>query len=313
MKVEQFINSLGATEDEKKALLAAVGKYSTNFDAAFDEIDTLKTREAELRTQYEEKAAAYEKSLQGWQTEAEKSFQTALAAEGARINAERAAIQADIRKLAAEYALPETAIAPLVGKAPAAPTPPEPKQPTFDEGKFMTRDQFRTEADYYAKLPLLYSRLEREHTKLFGESNYPDFDKLIDFSTKNKVNLETAWKTMYNIEAKREEVRNKQFEDRLKAETEKVAKDTEARVRSEMSADNPTVVHRRNNEPMSSVLRLNNMDRHPAPPAPDPNAAPPAAVPSSLRGPARLGREERVRAASATFETEFAKATGALN
>ena len=310
MKVEQFINSLGATEDEKKALLAAVGKYSTNFDAAFDEIDTLKTREAELRTQYEEKAAAYEKSLQGWQTEAEKSFQTALAAEGARINAERAAIQADIRKLAAEYALPETAIAPLVGKAPAAPTPPEPKQPTFDEGKFMTRDQFRTEADYYAKLPLLYSRLEREHTKLFGESNYPDFDKLIDFSTKNKVNLETAWKTMYNIEAKREEVRNKQFEDRLKAETEKVAKDTEARIRSEVAADNPAMVHRHSNEPFSSVLRLNQQHKPAVAPAtPDPNAT----IPNSLRGPARLGREERVKAAAATFETEFAKANGALN
>jgi hypothetical protein len=218
-ELEIFLTELELPEAQRKAALEAIGAggekvlnrfgehvlrqsdFSAKMDALTKDRERLEAEHAERM----KKEDQFQASLATWKTEKEKEADEAMtkAREDSearlRANAER------IRALAATYGISENEIKDLTA-APAAETRAErPRDP--NTGQYMTTDQFKTEAKFYARLPGIQLGLDREYYRLFGnDAPAVNWDKVIDEAQSNNRNLTAQFELTYKLSDKRAEI-----------------------------------------------------------------------------------------------------------
>jgi hypothetical protein len=250
-----WIKGLGLPEDKSKSVLELIGsggdaanKYIEGNQLRQDEfsrkMDALtadvKKKEAELTTKLANEDK-YHDSLASWDVKRKKELSDATAA---REQAEQrlAAARDKVLALAKENDLPEDEIGKLFEGAPVSRTTPpnttvDPKEL---DSRFVTREDFRTEAKAYAKLATLIPALERNHFKLFGDAaEPPDWEKLIEETTKlgGAKTLKQVYEETYKVAEKREEITTASWN----AKIETAKKEAAEQERAKLLADNPAL------------------------------------------------------------------------
>jgi len=253
--LETWVKGLGLPEDQQKSVLASLGTESVlskvgetimlrpEFSRKMDELQKEKDR---LETDYQEKVKKEENfhaSLVGWKTDAEKKAEAAIATARQDAEAKLTAVQQKVRELATRNGISEDEIKDLVAASTVEPTRTTRTEPTTrnDDGRFMSKDEFREEAKFYARLPGMQMTIEREYYRLFG-NDAPDinWDKLIADASSNKRSLQQQYEASYKVPEKRAEV----ADTKHKKEIEEAEKRGEEAARSRLLAEHPDMASR---------------------------------------------------------------------
>lgn len=218
-ELRTWVTSLGLPEAQQKTalelfsseqVLPKVGEtimLRPEFSRKLDELQKEKERlEAEF-AERQKKEDQFHSSLATWKTQAEKDAAAAITKAREESEAKLTANAEKIRLLAAKYGVPEEEVKDLVA-LPANVTPVRTevvRDP--DTGRFVTREQFQTEARFYAKLPAVVIALDREYYKLFGaDAPAVNWDKVIDEAQDNHRTLTAQFELAYKIPEKRTEI-----------------------------------------------------------------------------------------------------------
>ena len=304
----KWVGSLGLDGDNAKAVIAAMSDEKvlnnvkgqvmaqSDYSRAMDE---LRTQQAQAQRDFD---AKYQKEMDElsryrgeYDSRYEKAAKERLEAQNA-LNAARAAVE----KLANDYALPADAITGIFSSV--QPTTQQTTQtqqqrtdPAIDTSKFLTVDNFKREADAYARLTPLLLSLEREHSRLFGADQFPDFEKLLNAHAAGggKQSLRAIWESEYKVPEKRAELQEADIKARIAAAEEA----REKAVRSQIAAENPGAVTTRLKLPGSPALA--------AAGAPGRTDSTTNATEPAFRRATAGTSEERVSSAVAAFESNL--------
>ena len=252
-ELKQWLKGLGLADDvvtdlstklgDEKVASAIKSQVMAQSDYSRS-MDELKKQEAKLQSDFDTKLKAEMDSIGTYRGEYDARYAKATKE---REEAQKALVAARnaVERLANEYALPEDAVK-SVFEGGVVLTDEQRRQQeqerarqqqTVDTSKFMTVENFGKEANAYARLMPTMLQMEREHSRLFGADQFPDFEKLLDRAAKEKIPLRAAWEAEYKVADKKEEVR-KAAED---ARVNDAVKAAETRIRSELALENPGV------------------------------------------------------------------------
>lgn len=328
-ELTSWLKSLGLGDESVKNVVAAMGTDAekvaptiksqvmaqSDYSRAMDE---LRTKEDSLKQEYVTKTEQEMTALAAARSEFDTRYQTALKE---RVEAQNrlALVQAEIDRVAAEYAVPDDALkairTQLTTAAPPATAPPAATPPpAVDPSKFMSMEQFTKEAAAYSRLPIEYMRIGAEHRSLFGVDPFIGdatgqtiMDKVLnraqagDVGTdgkRYKLSLRDAWEREFNVAAKREEVREAAIQSRIEA----ARKEAEQKVRSELALAGTPVRNPNLKLPGSPIFHDEHFKQgQPPPPAPT-NANSPA-----FRRATASSADDRVNAAVAAFENDLSQ------
>jgi len=225
MTYAEFLKAQGATEDEIKLLdtptaQRAFAKLQADTTAAQAAADKASKQAAAMQKWYDEQALPYV-------TETESKYKIAeanLAAERARTKALQ---EAGLIEVAAQDDAAKAAAAAAASSG----------SPTFDPTKFVPREQFNELAVRAADSITLVADLAQEHQAL----GLPpvSWRTLKSEAAAANQDVETFWKTRYNVDAKRAE----KAAAEKSAYEKKIAEDAIAKYRAEhpASAVNPAL------------------------------------------------------------------------
>lgn len=318
-ELTSWLKSLGLGDESVKNVVAAMGTDAekvaptiksqvmaqSDYSRAMDE---LRTKEDSLKQEYVTKTEQEMTALAAARSEFDTRYQTALKE---RVEAQNrlALVQAEIDRVAAEYAVPDDALkairTQLTTAAPPATAPPAATPPpAVDPSKFMSMERFAKEADAYSRLPIEYMAIAEEHRELFGSSPFirkdgqSAMDKALARARKDNVPLSTAWEREFNVAAKREEVREAAIQSRIEA----ARKEAEQKVRSELALAGTPVRNPNLKLPGSPIFHDEHFKQG-QPPLPAPtNANSPA-----FRRATASSADDRVNAAVAAFENDLSQ------
>ncbi len=270
---------------------SVVEKIKSGYMAQSDysrKMDELRANQANLQKEFDDKWATEQASIATYRGEYDSRYDKAAKE---RLDAQNAlnAAKSAVEKLAIDYALPEDAVKSIFTGA-TPPPPPVRTEPAIDPSKFMSVVDFQREANAYARLMPTMLQMEREHSKLFGADQLPDFEKLLDRAAKEKIPLKAAWESEYKVADKREEIR----ETTKKNEIAAAVSAAETRVRSEIALANPGV-----QGPRPASLPHSPVFEHANGPGIQRNAD--GTMPTNYVRPTAGGTEDRVRAAAGKF------------
>ena len=254
--LENFVKDLALPADKAKLVMDAIGsdaatleKFGSNvlrqndYSAKMNDLQKEKDR---LEAEYQEKVKkeeSFHASLVGWKTDAEKKAEAAIATARQDAEAKLTAVQQKVRELATRNGISEDEIKDLVTASTVEPTRTTRTDPTprNDDGRFMSKDEFREEAKFYARLPGMQMTIEREYYRLFG-NDAPDinWDKLIADASSNKRSLQQQYEASYKVPEKRAEV----ADTKHKKEIEEAEKRGEESARSKLLAEHPDMASR---------------------------------------------------------------------
>jgi len=252
-ELEKFLTELELPEDKRKIALEAIGAggekvlnsfgahvlRQSDYSAKMDELQKEKDRlEADVNARIE-REDAFHSSVAQWKTTKEKEAEDAItkarqeSQEQLRANAER------IRKLAAEYFIPEDQIKDLTSVQTSASKTEPARDP--ETGKFVTREQLETAEAYYTVYPFVIAELRDEYRRLYG-ADAPSINgvQLVKDARANKRTLEEQFNITYKMNEKRAEL----AETSRKAEIEKARKEGEESARSKILSEHPELSHR---------------------------------------------------------------------
>lgn len=223
-------------------------------------MDALRKQETELKAAADAKVKKELDEIANYRSESDGNFKRA---QEERVKAEQRliAVRAQIETLARDYALPNEAIEGLFKDVPAGAPPPPPPAKNDPDPRYMTREQFGTEADAYTRLPIEYAQIAGEYEDLFKSSAYRRADantlspieRVLQRSKTDKVPLRAAFEREFNVQAKRDEIREADVTRRITEAAEAARREE----RTKIAAETPGVsVGRPSNLPHSIALDL---------------------------------------------------------
>lgn len=267
INIKAILDELGATGDDRNLLeqyftknepLAAKlnewregGLRQSDYTRRMEGLKATETAKlAELATQ-EQNLTQIRENMNAQFLQAQKDR------EAAEVRA--AAMQAHVKRLQAEWNLPEAAVKDILdGAAPApasaGPAPSVNGPVNFDASQFVSRKDYDELKSLALKLPTLATKLpgmRAQHQALFGECP-PDFEeKLLAEAQKQQRPIETVWDNVYGVTEKRNAANEARIraDERAKAETEFKAKYSQSNVnpvtalRPDLNGQNSPIFH----------------------------------------------------------------------
>ncbi len=116
----------------------------------------------------------------------------------------------------------------LTKVTPTMPTPTPSPLPTNGES-YLTKDELnkmrQEQEQQFLTLQSISAKITKEHFKLFGE--LPDLDRIMEIAVQRKQPIAATWESEYKVQAKRDEIKEKEIQDRINTE---VAKQVATRV-----------------------------------------------------------------------------------
>lgn len=192
-----------------KSTVMAQSDYSRNIQA-------LKAKETEI-AKTEQKVLDLQSDLVNWrQNEAEPKLRKAQQ-DLENLQAEHTKIVSRLNHLKDSYSIPEEELYGLVAEKKA-------EDSKIDaQGNYITKDDFKRDAEVVVRnLPRMVSAmrsLEREHERLFGPGNSPDFDALIAENERTGKPLRDLWEAQYKVPEKRQEIESASRESEIEKRT----------------------------------------------------------------------------------------------
>lgn len=255
--LEKFVTDLGLPADKAKVVLDAIGsdegvrnKFGDNVLRQSDysaKMGDLQKEKDRLEAEYQEKVKkeeTFHASLVGWKTEKEREAERIITEARQAAESKLSDVQKKVRELAQRNGIPEEEIKDLVAASTVENrrTPNDDQQPHRKNGEWMSKEEFRNEAKFYARLPAIQMSLEREYFRLFGQ-DAPDinWEKVIDGAQSSKRSLQQEFEATYKLPEKRAEV----AETKRKKEIEEAEKRGAEQARAKLMEDNPELAGRR--------------------------------------------------------------------
>ena len=143
-----------------------------------------------------------------------------------------ASMAAKVKRLAAEWNIPEASVKDILDGAPApvaAPPQSAPGPVNFDASKFVSREEYQRLQEVALRMPALATKLpgmRAQHQQLFKDCP-PDFEeKLLAEATKQQRPIDVVWDNLYGVNEKRQALLEAEIrqDERAKAESEFKAK-----------------------------------------------------------------------------------------
>lgn len=251
--LEKFVTGLGLSADKAKVVMDAIGsdgailnKFGEHVLRQEDyssKMDALKKEQEKLEADFQDKVRKEEEfhnSVAQWKTDAEKRAEAAITAAKNEAAASLSAARDKIRALAEKNGIPEEEIKDLIAAAPVTRTNNDPP-PRSDDGRFMTRESFQKEAEFYSLLPAIQMDLRDDYYRLYGnDAPRINWEKVIADAKSNKLSLADQFEKSYNLTQKRTELAEKQ----RTADLEKARKEGEEAARTKMLAEHPELSSR---------------------------------------------------------------------
>lgn len=226
---QEYLTENGATPEEIAVLATpkAIAAYNKiQADAEKARTDALAEAEATFN----------QKNQEWWQNEYQPGLE-ARDAELLKVKGENAKIKATLEE-AKRLGLTQVAID--AGHEPANPNPanPNPATPSgFDPKRFVSSEDFQSAFDRTGEAIAMAQTLFAEHHALFGSfpTDMEDMRKQA-VASRGQKNIRQVWEEKYKVADKRAEIEAQ----KQKAHDDKIAAETEARIRAEYSA-NPSL------------------------------------------------------------------------